>query len=189
MPWSLTTSRNTTWALTRWAGALGRRGSTNLASPPTEDQLHMLDSFSPHVVSGGDLAWTSTAAKYNSTVPVVNKDVSAFTALAFRVTQRYNGVHNLANATQDFDVRLIDRQGRSRAIRVSTFTDIPYPYPRGDTVRIKSAMKTVRIPLISFTITNLGAQNVDLTDIDSVWFGFSAKQTGEIEITDIEFSP
>jgi hypothetical protein len=56
-------------------------------------------------------------------------------------------------------------------------------------VRIKSAMKTVRIPLISFTITNVGAQNVDLTDIDSVSFEFNAKQTGEIEITDIEFTP
>jgi len=45
-------------------------------------------------------------------------------------------------------------------------------------------MKTVRIPLISFTITNLGAQNVDLTDIDSITFEFDAKATGEIEFSD-----
>ena len=78
---------------------------------------------------------------------------------------------------------------RSRAIRVSTFTDIPYPYVRGHAVLIKSAIKTVRVPLISFTITNLGAQNVDLTDIASMAFEFDAKATGEIEFSDIEFTP
>jgi hypothetical protein len=62
-------------------------------------------------------------------------------------------------------------------------------YVRGDPVRIKSAMKTVRVPLIAFTITTLGAQNVDLTDIDSIAFEFDVKATGEIEFSDIEFTP
>jgi hypothetical protein len=86
-------------------------------------------------------------------------------------------------------VRLTDGGGKSRAIRVSTFTDIPYPYVRGYADLIKSALKTVRIPLVSFTIANLGAHDVDLTNIQSVSFEFNADATGELEIDDIEFSP
>jgi hypothetical protein len=166
----------------------GAVASSNLAASPFENQLHTLDSFSPHVVTGGEVAWTS-AGTYRTALPLANKDVSAFGALAFRVTQKYGSPQNPGNAAQDFDVRITDRQNRSRAIRVSTFADIPYPYVRGDAVRIKSAMKTVRIPLISFTISNLGAQNVDLTDIDSIAFEFDVKATGEIEFSDIEFTP
>jgi dienelactone hydrolase len=166
----------------------GAIATSNLAAAPSENQLHTLDSFSPHVVTGGEVAWTTTVGQYRTSLPLANKDISAFSALAFRVTQKYGSPHNPANAVQDFDVRLTDRQNRSRAIRVGTFTDLPYPYVRGDAVRIKSAMKTVRIPLISFTITNLGAQNVDLTDIDSIAFEFDAKATGEIEFSDIEFT-
>jgi len=72
---------------------------------------------------------------------------------------------------------------------VSTFTTIPYPYERGDAIRIKSALKSIRVPLISYTITNLGADPVDLTDLDSVSFEFDSTLTGEIGITDIEFVP
>jgi hypothetical protein len=46
----------------------------------------------------------------------------------------------------------------------------------------------VRIPLASFTIANLGAQDVDLTNIKSVSFEFAAEATGAIEIDDIEFT-
>jgi hypothetical protein len=71
---------------------------------------------------------------------------------------------------------------------VSTFTDIPYPYVRGHADLIKSAMKSVRIPLASFTMANPGAQDVDLTNIESVAFEFASAASGDIEIDDIEFS-
>jgi hypothetical protein len=59
---------------------------------------------------------------------------------------------------------------------------------RGYTDLIKSALKTVRVPLSSYTIANLGAQDVDLADLRSISFEFDADATGEIEIGDIEFS-
>jgi hypothetical protein len=49
-------------------------------------------------------------------------------------------------------------------------------------------MKSVRIPLASYTIANVGAQDVDLTKIVSVSFEFDATPTGEVDIDDIEFS-
>jgi hypothetical protein len=60
---------------------------------------------------------------------------------------------------------------------------------RGYTDLIKSALKTIRIPLASYTIANLGAQDVDLTNIRSISFEFDADAPGDIEIDDIEFSP
>jgi len=172
------------------ANTLGGAVTTaNLPGPPSEDQLRALDSHSPHVTTGGGVAWVSPQGNYHSAVLFAKKDVSTFQVLSFRVTQKYGSLDNPPNIAQDFDVRLKDRQGRSRAIRVTTFTDIPYPYERGFTSLIKSAMKSVRIPLISYTIANLGADKVDLTDLDSVSFEFDTTSTGEIEITDIEFVP
>ena len=153
-----------------------------------ESQLRTLDAHSPHVVAGGNVAWTTSAGIYLSNVPGVAKDVSGFTTLAFRVTQKYESPRNPAGQAQDFHVRLSDHGGKSRSIRVSSSTDIPYPYVRGFDDLVKSAMKSVRIPLLSYTIANAGAQDVDLTNIASISFEFDANSTGEVEIDDIEFS-
>jgi hypothetical protein len=85
-------------------------------------------------------------------------------------------------------VRLTDLNGKSRAIRVSIFTEIPYPYVRGYDQLVKSAMNSVRIPLASYAIANLGAQDVDLANVASISFEFDAPSTGEIDVDDIEFS-
>jgi hypothetical protein len=146
-----------------------------------------LDSHSPHVTSGGKLIWTNHQGVYSSLLPAVHKDVSGFRVLSFRVTQKYGSLSNPPNQPQDFRVRLRDLNGKSRAIRVGTFTDIPYPYERGFATRIKSALKTVRIPLESYSIANLGKDDVDLTNIESVSFEFAATPSGEVEIDDIEF--
>ena len=93
-----------------------------------ENALRTLDSHSPHVTSGGDIAWQTTAGIYLSQLPAMTKDISGFAVLAFRVTQKYGSPQNPLSQQQDLFVRLTDGGGKSRAIRVSTFTDIPYPY-------------------------------------------------------------
>ncbi len=153
-----------------------------------ENQLRTLDPHSPHVVAGGDVAWSSSAGSYLTNVPVTAKDVSSFTTLAFLVTQKYESTENPTGLAQDFHVRLSDHNGKSRAIRVSSFADIPYPYVRGFDDLVKSAMKSVRIPLLSYTIANAGAEDVDLTNIASISFEFDTTAEGEIDIRDIEFS-
>ncbi|MGH7023351.1 MAG: alpha/beta hydrolase family protein [Caulobacteraceae bacterium] len=175
----------------------GNPGLNRLGGPVTdaslaalsENALHALDIHSPHITKGADIAWTSTAGVYVSQVPATDADVSAFTAFSFRVTQKYASPRNPANQPADLFVRLTDGSGRSRAINAGIFTDIPYPYVRGYADLIKSAMKSVRMPLASWAIANLGAQDVDLADVRSVGFEFSIDLTGEIEIDDIEFSP
>jgi hypothetical protein len=103
------------------------------------------------------------------------------------VTQKYGSAANPANQPQDFRVRLTDGNGKSRAIRIGVFTDIPFPYERGFTTRIKSALKTVCIPLESYMIANLGKDKVDLKNVTSVSFEFASTTIGELEFDDIEF--
>jgi dienelactone hydrolase len=160
---------------------------TNLAGAPVEDALHTLDSYSPHVTAGGEVAWSTSQGAYGSLLPPGSRDLSGYTTLSFRVTQKYGSARNPTNTAQDFRVRLTDGQGRSRAIAVGTFTTIPYPYERGFVSRIKSALKSVRIPLASFVIANLGASVVDLGDVRSIAFEFATTPTGDLEIDDIEF--
>jgi dienelactone hydrolase len=163
--------------------------TTNALTELLEDSLRTLDIHSPHITRGGEVAWQSTAGIYLSHIPAITKDVSAYNTLSFRVTQKYASPQNPAGQAQDFYVRLTDSGNHSRAIRVSVFTDIPYPYVRGDTDLIKSALKTIRIPLASYWISNYGAQDVDLHNLTAVSFEFSADATGEIEIDDLEFTP
>jgi hypothetical protein len=165
-------------------------GTVTPTALPTfaENQLRNMDAHSPHVVSGGNVAWQSTAGVYLTNLPAAAKDVSMFSMLSFRVTQKYKSPQNPAGQPQDFYVRLTDTHGKSRAIRVSSFTEIPYPWLRGYDQLVKSAMNSVRIPLASYTIANLGAQDVDLTSVASVSFEFDTQATGESDIDDIEFS-
>lgn len=160
-----------------------------LASPPAENWLRTLDGFSPHMTAGVDIAWSSTMGVYLSAVPAANRDLSAYSVLSFRVTQRYISAQNPANQAQEVYVRLTDGNGQTRAIRTGAFATIPYPYERGVTQLIKSAMKTVRIPLASYVVANAGAQIVDLTNVQSISFGFPSRPTGEVEVDDIELVP
>lgn len=153
----------------------------------TEDALRTLDVHSPHITGGVEIAWQASPGIYLSGVPAAARDISAYRTLAFRVTQKYGSPSNPVEQPQDFFVRLKDGAGKSRALRASVFTSIPYPYVRGETDLIKSALKSVRIPLASFTIANLGADDVDLTNIESVSFEFDSGSSGEIEIDDLEF--
>jgi dienelactone hydrolase len=168
--------------------SIGGNVTSTALSTLAEDALHTLDIHSPHVTSGGDIAWQTVASRYVSQVPMAAMDVSGYSVLAFGITQKYGSPENPANHPQDLFVRLTDGGGKSRAISVGTFTDVPYPYERGFADLIKSALKTVRIPLASFSIANLGAQDVDLANIPSISFEFDIKPTGHIEIDDIEFS-
>jgi hypothetical protein len=169
------------------SNSLGGSVAGTALSALAENALRTLDGHSPHVTGGAALGWASTAGRYVSQIPPGDRDISAKTVLGFRVTQTYGSPSNPVGLGQDLFVRLTDGGGRSRAIRASTFTDIPYPYVRGHADLIKSAMKSVRIPLASFAIANAGAQDVDLTDVVSVAFEFDADATGAIELDDIEF--
>jgi len=167
--------------------SMGGTVTAQALSLSVENALRTLDAHSPHVTSGAEIGWASPTGIYLSHIPAADQDVSTYAALCFRITQVYGAAGNPAGQPQDVFVRLTDTHGRSRAIRASTFTDIPFPYVRGHNDLIKSALKSVRIPLASYSIANAGQQDVDLTAIASIAFEFTATGTGTVAIDDLEF--
>jgi hypothetical protein len=175
----------TSWASSTIGDAVTQTG---LPATPVENNLRSVDSHSPHQTAGLVLAWDSNGDALSFAVPAGQRDVSAFAAISFRIGQRANSGSNPAGQPQDLRLTLTDGGGKSRAIRISKFTTIPYPEVRGVANYTKSAMQTVRIPLASYTIKCLNIDPVDLTDVVSVALQFDEKPTGEIEIDSVEFT-
>jgi hypothetical protein len=150
-----------------------------------------LDPKSPHDTQGLKIKWDNIGDILVFSIPLNNKDVTGnglYSVLSFRVAQKTDSPDNLANQSQNFRVALKDSSNNERAVRVSAFSEIPYPDHRSQHHLSKSAMNTIRIPLKSYQIECAGLSKVNLHDITTLKFLFSEKVTGEILIDDIEFS-
>jgi hypothetical protein len=162
--------------------------SNTLPADPQENELSSLDSHTPHQTAGLLLRWDATSDNIRFDVPAGQRDVSGFQAISFRITQKYLSMSNPAGMPQDLYVALRDGGGMSRSIKVSKFAEVPAPQQRAKDQYTKSAMNTVRIPLPVYQIAVLGTVPVDLTDVVSVTFEFSANTAGEIEIDSVQFT-
>jgi hypothetical protein len=163
---------------------------TGLPATPQENDLRTMDPQSPHLTAGLLLRWDNIGDKLHydmSTLPPAQRDVHAFNAVSFRISQRVGSASNPTLQPQDLRLTLTDGGGHSRAIRISKLTDIPFPDVRADGLT-KSAMRTVRIPLGVFHIHCYLVDQVDLTDVVSLDFEFEEKATGEIEIDSVQFT-
>jgi hypothetical protein len=113
------------------------------------------------------------------------------------VSQKVLSAANPADQLQDLYVRLTTAAGgNTRAVRAGYFRTLQFPYKpaylggsiANQDANTKAAMNTVRIPLFAWTVKALNAPIVDLTNVESLTFEFSAKATGELEIDDIDFT-
>ena len=174
---------------TSWqTGNLGAVTQTGLPATPQETELRTTDAQSPHLTAGLNLRWDNTTESLDYTIPAGQKDVSGFQAVSFRISQRVNSASNPVSQAQDLRLTLTDGGGHSRAIRISKLTEIPYPYVRGFSIYVKSAMCTVRIPLAAYHIHCFNVDQVDLTNVTTLSFQFAEKVTGEIEIDSVQFT-
>ena len=191
---TLNTVDNFEGALNWQASTIGGTVSqTGLPANPEENKMCSvmiagLDPKSPHDTQGLKLRWDNLNDKLEFSIPAAHKDVSAYSMLSFRVTQKVGSADNPLNQSQNFRVALKDGTNNERAVRVSPFYDIPFPDERPAVAYRKSAMNTVRIPLKSYTIVCAGQVQVNLQDVTTLTFLFSEKPTGEIEIDEVEFS-
>jgi hypothetical protein len=160
----------------------------SLLGDPIEDELGTLDAHSPHATAGVLLAWTASTGQLQFAVPAAQRDVTAYAAISFRVAQKVGSLWNTPGSGQDLRLQLTDGTGHSRAVLVSRFGEIPVPGPRAETSVIKSALRTLRVPLDAYTIRCLGIDAVDLTNITSVVFVFGTTASGEIEIDSVQFT-
>ena len=175
----------TSWQTSTLGGTVAQSG---LPATPQENDLRTMDGQSPHLTAGLLLRWDTLTDTVTYDIPAGQRDVSAFQAVSFRITQKVGSASNPANQVQDLRLTLIDGGGHARAIRVSKLAEVPFPYVRGFATYVKSAMCTVRIPLGAYTIHCLGVDQVDVTNVTTLIFEFAEKVTGEIEIDSIQFT-
>lgn len=158
---------------------------TGLSNALTEASLRKRDlDFFWHETIGAMLAWSSPGGKYITALG--GRNVSSFQVLSFRVTQRAGSSRNPTGTVKNFSVALVDVASQLASVQVGTITPIPFPYERLDDPSLtKSALKTVRIPLDTFSSLNT---SLNLKTVQSIEFRFDQTSTGEIAIDDIEFS-
>jgi hypothetical protein len=166
---------------------------TGLPANPSEGRLRHdpaapgIDPKSPHDSKGQRLRWAGMG-RLEWSIPAGQRDVSSFAAIAVRAGQTADSASNPVNQAQNLRVALRDGTGNERAVRVGAFTVLPYPDVRLDNSVTKSALRTVRIPLTSYTIVCAGQPMVDLTDVVGVALTFGETPTGEIDIDELEFT-
>ncbi len=173
------------WQLSTIGGVVSH-GATLPADPDEGVLSPTLDTKSPHDTKGMKLRWNNLGDRLVFDLPAL--DVTAFSTLSFRISQKVDSASNPANQPQNLRVALKDGTGNERAVRVSPFAEIPFPDYRPIHTLSKSAMNTVRIPLKSYTIVCAGQTQVNLADLVSLTFLFSETATGEIDIDQIEFT-
>lgn len=179
------------WSASSIGGGVAQTG---LAANPTEGKLHDtsgsagLDPKSPHDSKGERLAWNSLGDRLEWSIPAGQENVSGYTAISLRIGQTVDSASNPANQAQNLRVVLRDGVGNERAVRVGAFSEVPYPDVRADNTYTKSALRTVRIPLVSYTIVCAGQPKVDLTNVVALALLFSDTPSGEVEIDEIEFT-
>lgn len=133
--------------------------------------------------SGLVLGW-SAATTYTSAIPAAWQDVSAYSHVAFRVAQIWDNKTLNPGGSQYVKVQIEDAAGNQQSASVDTraFSTIPVGYSHPFTGR-KSMLKSVRIPLRSFTQDN---SLVDLTQITKIIV--SCESTGLLAFDDLQFT-
>lgn len=125
--------------------------------------------------------WSSTQARYRNEIPAGSGNVSALSALVFRAVVNFRDPRNTPNLPQDLRVRLIDGAGGSASVAVSAFSPALF-YPPGERGPVpKNVLNTIRVPLTSFT-------GVNLTNLRTVVFEFSERNSGALLISDVAFA-
>jgi hypothetical protein len=145
------------------------------------DQEFRMVSQNPHDSRGSQLKWAATESYINN---AGNRDAHNYTVLSIRLGQQYSRTTTLnpVNQPQDLLVTLVTTGGDA-TVRIGSITDLPYPHERVGLT--KAALKTVRIPLASFTAINPA---VRLDQVTAVRLNFGLTPQGAISVDDIEFS-
>lgn len=173
----------TSWQTNTLGGPVSQLG---LPATPQENDLRVLDPQSPHATAGLLLRWDNVTDSLRFDLPGGSRDLRPYESVSFRVGQKVNSASNPANQPQDLRLTMTDGAGKSRAIRVSKFAEIPFPDVRGYANYTKSAMRTVRIPMSAYTIRCLGIDEIDISDVRTIALEFAENTTGEIEIDSVQ---
>jgi hypothetical protein len=170
-------------------------GQDSLAAQCLTDQLYYRQPHTPPTDQRGlsqlKLGWDASSARYINNLPSLERDLTDFSALQFRVGVNFADPRNPVGQPQDFSVVLTDGSGTSAAVRLSDVSDVLF-FPPGDPSLMfrtlwgqlvenpvpKLLLNMVRIPLAAFI-------GVDLTDVETIEMQFDQNSTGAVMITDL----
>jgi dienelactone hydrolase len=114
-------------------------------------------------------------------------DVRSYAAFSLRVLQRWNAANNTPGAPQGLRVGLLDGGGHVAVRKLGQYGTIPWPMTHtGSSFPKKSVLRTTRIPLAHFLLSNPA---LDLTGIRYVGLVFDQTPSAELRIDDLEFTP
>lgn len=132
------------------------------------------------------LIWDRPTAFYENHLPVDNRDLSRYAALAFRVGEDFTDtLRNSPTQGQDFSVMLADGAGVTASVKVSDWSTALY-YPPGQVAPLpKLLLNGVRIPLGAFLTAD---KNLDLSDIRSIRFAFNQRPAGNLVFSNISLN-
>ena len=142
----------------------------------------LFNSSFQHFTHGLILGWNSTQT-YETTLPVGQRDVSNYRALAMRMAQILDGgVLNPLDTPRTFRVSLRTGGGvvANVGFDVTGLQSVPFPYEYNGG---KTVLGMIRIPLKGF---RTGGAALPLNDIQGVILEF--RGTGLIAIDDIQFT-
>ena len=123
-------------------------------------------------------AWKKNTAFMTNEIPASSRDVSAYTAVSFRIAQNIGALH----PNEDLSVVLTDASGKSSSVTVKKWSDALFQ-PLGTTGGLtpKEILNTVRIPLSAF-------KGVDLKSVAKVTLAFDQTKVGSVLMTDLAFN-
>jgi hypothetical protein len=136
--------------------------------------------------------WDASTDELVFTFPA--QDVSAYTYLHFRASQRPGHALNTLDTFKDFKVQMADGGGATASVAIKSYQGgLQYPDLSGslgstDPLNYKAIMRSFRIPLADFASVALG-------NVTEIRFRFDRPDeagfkntTGAIAIDDVEFS-
>jgi len=147
-----------------------------------EGVLDIIDNRSPHVSQGILIEWEGDDIM-TFTVNPSGLDVSGLTHFSMRISHKVKNPNTGYESLEEMEVALKDTSGNEFPVKLNR--EIPRPGNRNDEERIKSALTTVRLPLIDYS--NGG---VNLSSVKEVKLIFPKKSDakGTIDIDDLEFT-
>jgi len=162
-----------------------------LAFPAANPIVDDSSKFLYQETGGLRLGWTAAGEHYVVSGLDFHGNTERFQVLSLRVGQSTE-LGNTPDATQDFRIRIADRNAASHTVRASTYAWLPYPDkysllvnpPRREArCERKMVMQTIRIPL-----SVLEAAGLNVREIETVQLICDLTASGVLYVDDLQLS-
>ncbi|MBP2472638.1 hypothetical protein JOF53_001510 [Crossiella equi] len=174
-----------TTALKQCGGTPSTTAASCLATAQTSRQREPHRGWGTLGVTSQQVVWGNAADTLANEIPQEHRDFRGYAALQFRAGLDFTDTaNNPAGQAQNLQVVVQDGTGRRQSIPVAQYTkglDYPHVPPGTADVIPHFLLNQVRVPLSAFT-------DVDLGNVQLVWFAFNSTPKGALAISDLSLT-